>query len=185
MNDVRTIDNLQALTALANPDRARLLDLLAVHGAQTTTELARATGLPTGSISHHVRVLVSAGLAESAAAGTDRRQSRWQLVTRGARWSPGDFRGSPASEAAATAADGALLQREFDHAREFLASATEPWDAAAVGVHTWMRLTAAELVELGEQVEEVLLRWRRRAVPDDGAQRRAVLAFARAFPTEA
>lgn len=184
-DDVRPIDNLQALTALANPDRARILDLLAVNGPAMTTTLARAAGLATGSASHHLKVLESAGLVEAAPApDTDRRQSHWQLVSRGSRWSPGDFRGSPAAEAAAVAADGVLLQREFDHAREFLGTAVEPWDEAAAGVHTWMRLTPSELVALGRELEEVLLRWRRRAVPDDGAERRAVLAFARAFPSE-
>lgn len=184
-DDVRTIDDIQALTALANPDRAQIMDVLAANGPQTTTDLAQASGLATGSVSHHVKVLVAAGLVEQGpASAADRRRRRWRLVTRGARWSPGAFRGRPAAEAAAIAADGALLRREYDRAREFLDTADAPWDESAFGVHTWMRLTPEELVELGQEVEAVLLRWRRRETPEDGAERRTVLAFARAFPTD-
>lgn len=185
VDDVRTIDDLRALTALANPDRARIMDILAVNGAQTTTDLARAAELATGSISHHLKVLLTAGLVEPAPGSVaDRRKRSWQLVTRGARWGRADVRGRPAAEAAATAADGALLQREHDRARAFLDTTDEPWDESAYGVHTWMWLTPAELAELGQEVEAVLLRWRRREVPDDGAQRRSILAFARGFPTD-
>ncbi len=184
-DDVRTISDIRSLTALANPDRARIMDLLAAKGPATTTAIARATELATGSVSHHLKVLVAADLVEpDPESATDRRERRWRLVTRGARWSRGDFRGSPAGEAAATAADGALLQREFERARAFLETSDPPWDESAVGVHTWMRLTPEELVELGTELEEVLLRWRRREVPDDGAERTTVLAFARAFPAE-
>lgn len=184
-DDVRTIDDVRALAALANPDRARIMDVLAANGPETTTGLANAAELATGSVSHHLKVLVTAGLVERAPrCAADRRQRRWRLVTRGARWSRGDFRGRPAAEAAAAAADGALLRREYERARDFLESAGEPWDDSAVGVHTWMRLTPEELVELGREVQEVLLRWRRREIPDDGAERRNVLAFARAFPTD-
>ncbi len=46
-------------------------------------------------------------------------------------------------------------------------------------------LTPAELVEFGNEIDELMLRWRRREIPDDGApDRLEVLAFARAFPSQ-
>ncbi|GAB3756605.1 ArsR/SmtB family transcription factor [Microlunatus parietis] len=181
--DVRQVHDARALAALGHADRWRIIDRLAVSGTATTGELADALGLATGSISHHLRVLAEAGLVERAPDGDDRRQRSWRLVSRGLRWSPAQFRDS-AAEAVATAADGALLARQFESARAFLASAEEPWDEAAYGSHVWLRLTPAELVELGAELDELLLRWRRRELPDDGAERTTVLAFARAFPTD-
>ncbi|RXZ70945.1 helix-turn-helix domain-containing protein [Agromyces albus] len=182
--DVRTIDEVRALAALAHPDRARLMDALAVDGPSTTGALASSLGVATGSVSHHLRVLTDAGLVERAPQDpADRRERRWKLVSRGMRWSAGQFRDRPAAESAATAAEAVMLGRQVEHARAFLGSAEPPWDDAAVSAHTWLRLSADELTELGRQLEELLLGWRRREIPDDGADRRPVLAFARAFPS--
>jgi DNA-binding transcriptional ArsR family regulator len=171
------------LAALAHPDRARLMDALAVYGPSTTTALARAVDLATGSASHHLKVLVDAGLVERAPeTATDRRERRWKLVTRGMRWTVGQFRGRPTAEAAATSAEGVMLQRQFEQARQFVENAQEPWDEAAYNGHFWLRLSPAELARLGQQIDDLLLHWRRREIPDDGAERHSVLAFAHAFP---
>src|SRR4051794_39969432 len=126
--DVRQIDDARALAALGNPDRLRLMDALAVHGASTTSALAAALGLATGSVSHHLKVLTRVGLVERAPeAAADRRERRWKLVTRGMRWTPGQFRDRPSAEAAAWAAEGVMLESQFESARAFLASAEPPW----------------------------------------------------------
>lgn len=182
--DVRTIDEVRALAALAHPDRARLMDALAVDGPSTTGGLAAALGVATGSVSHHVRVLTDAGLVERAPQDpSDLRERRWKLVSRGMRWSAGQFHDRPAAESAAAAADAVMLGRQFERARAFMESAEPPWDDAALSVHSWLRLSADELTELGRQLEELLLGWRRREIPDDDADRRPVLAFVRAFPS--
>lgn len=183
--DIRTLDSLEALVALGHQDRARLMDALTVNGMSTTSALAAMTGLATGSVSHHLQVLTRAGLVERAEPGEDRRQRRWRLVTRGYHWTPGQFRDHPAGQATARAAMGVQVDRERDRAQEFIQSATAPWDDAAFAGHYWLRLTPAELVEFGSEVDELMLRWRRREIPDDGAPDRVeVLAVARAFPSQ-
>jgi DNA-binding transcriptional ArsR family regulator len=184
--DVRRIDDAAALAALGHPDRLRLVDALAVHGPSTTSTLAEALGIATGSVSHHLKVLTGVGLVEPAPeAAADRRERRWKLVTRGLRWSPGAFRDRPSAEAAAWAADGVMLDSQHESARAFLATAEPPWDDAAYAGRVWLRLTPAELEQFGGELDELLLRWRRREVPEDDApDRRTVLAFARAFPSE-
>ncbi|MEV1130465.1 helix-turn-helix domain-containing protein [Agromyces sp. NPDC049794] len=182
--DVRTLDEVRALAALAHPDRARIMDALAVDGPSTTGALADVLGVATGSASHHLRVLAEAGLVERAPQDpSDLRQRRWKLVSRGMRWSAGQFRDRPAAESAAAVADAVMLARQVERARAFLDSAEPPWDDAAMSGHYWLRLSADELAQFGREVDELLLRWRRREIPDDGADRRSVLAFARAFPS--
>jgi DNA-binding MarR family transcriptional regulator len=182
--DVRQLDDVRALASLAHPDRSRLLDALTVHGPSTTTELAQALGLATGSVSHHLKVMVDAGLVEPAETESDRRKRRWRLVTRGLRWQSGGDASRPAAETAGTAADLMLLRRDTERAQRFLDAAGPPWSDAAFAAHVWLRLDPAELEEFGRELEALLLRWRRREIPNDGTERAAVLAFARAFPTE-
>jgi hypothetical protein len=77
------------------------------------------------------------------------------------------------------------FDRERDRAQEFIATAVPPWDEAAFSGHHWPRLTAAEFIEVGHEINELLLRWRRREIPDDDdPDRQTVLAFARAFPSQ-
>jgi DNA-binding transcriptional ArsR family regulator len=161
------------------------MDALTVAGTSTTSALAAAVGLATGSVSHHLKVLSRAGLVERAEPAQDRRQSQWKLVTRGYAWTPAEFRDQPAGQATVRAAMAVQVDRERDRAQEFVLSADAPWDEAAFSGHYWLRLTPAELVELGREIDELLLRWRRREIPDDGAaDRQTVLAFARAFPSQ-
>ena len=100
------------------------------------------------------------------------------------RWTIGQFRGQATAQAAATSAEGAMLQRQYEHAREFLETAQQPWDEVAYAGHFWLRLTPEELAELGRQMDALLLGWRRRKLPKDGLERQTVLAFVHAFPTE-
>lgn len=183
--DVRHINDVRAIAALGNPDRARLMDALAVYGPTTTSNLADKLGIATGSVSHHMKVLVDVGLVRPAPeAAADRRERCWALVSRGMRWSPRDFRDSPTAEAAAVSAEGASLTRQFQAARRWVENAEPPWEDAAYAGHVWLQLSTEELQELGHQVNELLLSWRRREIPDDGAERRTVLGIARLFPAE-
>lgn len=190
-SDIAEVTDVLALTALANLDRARLLDVLAVYGPSSTSVLARRLELATGSVSHHLRVLARAGLVEPAPeAAADQRASSWKLVTRGRRWSRRGEDASPAAEMAARAAEGVVLERQFQRAREWQAiDEMSAWDEAASSVNSWMHLSPAEMQRFGAQVEELIVSWRRRARPaedldDDAAERRPVLAFFHAFPSE-
>jgi DNA-binding transcriptional ArsR family regulator len=185
VGDVRPIDDVRALTALADSDRGRLMDALAVHGASTTTALAAALGLASGSVSHHLKVLVEAGLVERAESdSTDRRQRWWRLVSRGMSWSAGQFRDDPLGATIVAAADNVMLDRQFQRARAFLESGREPWDDAAFSGQYWLRVSPEELAQLGRELDELLLDWRRREIPADGVDRTVVFAFTHAFPSQ-
>ena len=184
---IRTVTDAKALSAMANPFRSRMMDALKVDGPSTASALAQRTGQAVGSASHHLKVLSEAGLVEEAPElARDRRERWWRLVDAGTRWSRGDFADDTAAVTAAYAAEALSLQRQFERTQEWNANAASvpEWDAAAFATQNWMRLTPDELDELSRELVDVLVRWSRREVPDDGQEREPVFVFARGFPAQ-
>jgi DNA-binding transcriptional ArsR family regulator len=66
----------RALHALTHPLRVRLLGLLRREGPATASQLARRTGLSSGSTSYHLRRLGAAGLADEDT-GRGNGRDRW------------------------------------------------------------------------------------------------------------
>src|SRR6476620_10809103 len=90
--DVRVLTEAKALSALAHPLRARIIDALKVDGPSTASQLASRTGQAVGSASHHLKVLAESGLVvEAPELARDRRERWWRLVDPGTRWSRADF----------------------------------------------------------------------------------------------
>lgn len=186
-DSVQTVTDARALSAMANPARSRILDVLAVHGPSTASAIAARTGQAIGSASHHLKVLSQAGLVEQAPElAADRRERWWRLVTASTRWSRSDFAQDASAVTAALAAEAVTLQRQFERSRDWLASSdsADDWDAAAFATQTWLSLTPAELAEFGEELLALSRRWRRRELPADGARRQSVYFFARGFPAQ-
>src|SRR5687767_13647136 len=95
---VRTLTEARALSALANPFRARMIDALKVDGPSTASALAQRTGQAVGSASHHLKVLSEAGLVvEAPELARDRRERWWRLADRGTQWSTVDLLEDPAA----------------------------------------------------------------------------------------
>jgi ArsR family transcriptional regulator len=63
-------DDLAALQAVAEPNRARIVALLS-HGEHCVCDVGEALGLSTALVSHHLRVLRTSGLLR------ERRAGRW------------------------------------------------------------------------------------------------------------
>ena len=185
---VHTVTDAKALAAMANPFRSRILDALAVDGPSTASALAQRTGQAVGSASHHLKVLAEAGLVtEAPELARDKRERWWRRVAPSTRWSRAEFAGDPAAVTAAMAAESLGLQRMYDHARAWLANSEEAggeWNSAAFSTQTWLKLTPAELHQLGEEIVAVVNRWRHRDVPDDAVERESVLIAARGFPAQ-
>jgi DNA-binding transcriptional ArsR family regulator len=184
---IRTISDAQALSAMANPFRGRLLDALHLDGPSTASALARRTGQAVGSVSHHLKVLSEAGLVEEVPElAKDRRERWWRLVSSGFRWSRAEFADDPAAVAAALSAESVGLRRQFGRARDWLdnAEAAGVWDDAAFATQNWLTLTPDELRALSEEILDVLQRWRTRPTPEDDEERESVYVFARGFPAQ-
>jgi ArsR family transcriptional regulator, arsenate/arsenite/antimonite-responsive transcriptional repressor len=63
-----TPDDLAALQAVAEPNRARIVTLLS-HGEHCVCDVGDALGLSTALVSHHLRVLRNSGLLRERPAG--------------------------------------------------------------------------------------------------------------------
>lgn len=184
---VRTLTDARALAALANDSRSRLMDALRVDGPATASHLATRVGLAVGSASHHLRVLHEAALVEPAPdLAKDRRERWWRLADPGTRWTTSDLADDPHAYEAARQAEALTLTRQVERARAWFAQAgTVPeWEDAAFATQNWMHLSPDEMTALAEEVIDVLVRWGRREIPDDGVEREPVLVFARGFPSQ-
>ena len=56
------------------------------------------------------------------------------------------------------------------------------WQEAAFSTDTWLKLSAAELAELSEQIIALLREWYEREAPEDGTERQPVFVFAHGVP---
>lgn len=184
--EIRQITDSRVLAAMAHPLRRRLLDILRVDGPATASMLAERTGQAVGNISHHLHTLAACELvAEAPELARDKRERWWQLVSTGTRWSSRDFGGDTAAEAIELAAASLGLDRQIGFVRAFSAAPAEErdwWGEGPYSTDSWLRLTPAELAEFAAEVIALHRRWSEREMPDDGAERRPVFAFARAVP---
>ena len=185
-NDVRQITDSRVLAAMAHPLRRRLLDILRVDGPATATVLAERTGQAVGNISHHLKALAAAGLvAEAPELARDRRERWWRLVARTVRWSSRDFEDDAAAEAVQLAASSLNLERQVAHVRAHHAAGPdeqERWPTGPFSTTHWLRVTDAELAQFAQEVIALFGRWADREIPDDGAERGTVIAFAHGVP---
>lgn len=182
----RQITDSRVLAALAHPLRRRLMDALAVDGPATASMLAELTGQAVGNISHHLHTLAASELiVEAPELAKDRRERWWRQASAGFRWTSSDFADDSTGEAIARAASSLNLERQVQHVRDWASAGSEDrawWREGPFATGTWMHLTAPELEQLGREVIELLDRWGKRELPDDGAERRTVFAFAHGIP---
>jgi DNA-binding transcriptional ArsR family regulator len=167
-----------ALKAVAHPLRRRLLDCLRVDGPSTPSVLARATSQAVANVSHHLRVLADAGLIEEAPElARNRKEHWWRMTDPRISWDPADF-----SPEAADAAAAIGLQRQLDLIHSWMGSPAargEPWGGSAFATDAWLRLTPAELAELGAELNALITKYRGRPESED---REPVFVLGRGFP---
>jgi hypothetical protein len=191
----RRIDDPGVLAALAHPLRRRLIDVLSVEGPATVSALAERTGQRVGNISHHVKVLASAGfLVEDTDRARDRREHWWRTQPGSIQWASAGPGAEPSAAAVATAAEAVNLDQHVGRVRQWQTDREgdrQEWADAAFATDVWLRVTPAELAEVGEEIQQVLLRWSRRELPDDTDDtddtdgrlgRRPVFVFAHGVP---
>ncbi|MFE3516421.1 ArsR/SmtB family transcription factor [Streptomyces sp. NPDC059166] len=169
LGDIEITDP-QAMRALAHPVRLAILDRLQRYGPATATRLAPHVGATPSVTSWHLRHLAGFGLVRDSEAGPDRRERRWEAVSRGYRFvAPEDAEG----RSAARALSMEMFVRYGDLPSRWAAE-TEPrldpvWQRASGLANTRVVVSAEELALIEDGIEQVLAPY----VTRDPAQRPA------------
>jgi DNA-binding transcriptional ArsR family regulator len=159
MGDLPVTDP-QAMRALAHPVRLAVLSFLQRNGPATATQLAPHVGATPSVTSWHLRHLATFGLvldADPSEVPGDRRQRWWKAAARGFRVEIGE--GDEAVAAALVLADQ-LADTARRQVEQWL-SETAPrldhaWARLSGVSNTGVQLTAAELEEIEQRIDELL-----------------------------
>jgi len=173
----------QALRALAHPVRLAILGRLQRSGPATATQLAPHVGASPSVVSWHLRHLARFGLVKDWDGATGKRDRWWEAAARGFRFDmPADGEGQDA----ARALQGEMFAQYADLPQQWLLQdepRLEPhWRALAGMGNTRVLLTADELRELEEGVEELIAPFVRRREEDAPAGARGVRILRYALP---
>ena len=160
----RVVADLDALRALAHPQRSAILKLLMSGPPRTATDCAAVVGASPSACSYHLRELQRFGFVErydsSIDGPVDGRMRRWRASAVGFRlgarpWSDA----TPEERAVYAAVLGADRVENERLAREFVESVADlpgEWQDAAEFATYELALTANELSELVRQIDDLL-----------------------------
>lgn len=164
----RRLRDPRELRALSHPVRIGILELLFVRGAMTATELGDALDESPANCSWHLRKLAEHGLVEEAEGGTG-RQRPWQVIHLGLTWDD-DEAETQEEVVAGTALARLMSQRWLDrfHASASRVREEDPeWAATRTLTHMTTWLTAEEMSEVKQALDEVLGRYQDRLLDAD------------------
>jgi DNA-binding transcriptional ArsR family regulator len=157
---MRKITDPRVLRAMAHPVRLRLINDLVLYGPATATELAERVNESPANCSWHLRQLAKIGIIEEATDLPSKGRNRpWRWVPVGNRW--GDPDDSDETKIAGRETSNAFLGFELAERNAWDERAhTEPeqWQQAAFANQSVAWLTAQELTELDEAVQQLFLK---------------------------
>ncbi|KOX29261.1 ArsR family transcriptional regulator [Streptomyces sp. NRRL F-4707] len=150
------ITDLGTLKALAHPLRMQLYRGLCVARTATASQLAEQVNEAVSLVSYHLRKLAEHGLVEQAEPqSADGRERWWQPSSDGVTIRNENFRDAPERAAAHLAATRLFHDQRADMYRRYLDERPTwgpEWNSAAPDNESLLRLTPADLKELGEEL---------------------------------
>ncbi|MFG1949154.1 ArsR/SmtB family transcription factor [Nonomuraea sp. NPDC048826] len=156
--DTEGLSDPMAMRALAHPARLAILSRLRVEGSATATEVARSAGITPSAASYHLRMLAKYGFVEDAPPRGDGRERLWRStdtrLTIGLR--PED---QPDVREAKNLLIRALRREadeELDRAQAAFDHEPEEWRDATRFARATLRLDAAEMAHLAEEIEKLI-----------------------------
>ncbi len=182
----------ELLVAFHHPIRRWLTELLGVDGPANVGQLAAATGLAVGSVSHHLKVLHQQDLIEPAPElARDTRESWWRLKPRSMTWSVEDCDEGTLGRRVAQTAEVENLRFQVRAMQDWLRRApgeTAGWRTAANSTDTYVPATESQVRDFAERLSKLVHDWSAECMADAAenpdAERRPVRAIARVFPSE-
>lgn len=181
----RVIDDVDAMRALAHPQRVAILHFLLSGPPRTATECAAEVGGSPSACSYHLRELERFGLVERAAGADDGRTRPWTAAAVGFSIGAGDLDDPPERRAAELALSRAELAENHRLIKRFhdAGDSVEPAWRDAADFHTFeLLVTPDELRELNERIAELLRAHRAPTRPDAPDDARSVRVVYQAFP---
>jgi predicted ArsR family transcriptional regulator len=169
-----TYDDPRILRAIAHPTRNRVLHELSAAGSLRAADVAQRTGIPANQASFHLRQLAKYGLVEvDPDAGRDKRDRVWRLTDDDITISPREMVQQPGGEAAYT-----VFQRNsvawghhlVDEAFK-VSSELEDDPARRLVSESSLRLTKDEALELQQELNQVVARYRDAGRQPSGEER--------------
>jgi DNA-binding transcriptional ArsR family regulator len=160
----RKLTDPRVIRALAHPVRIALLEALLREGPLTATEAAELLADSPGNMSWHLQTLAKYGYVEEAEGGVGRRRP-WRLVSMGTSYdeNPDDTELS----VAATTLTRIGNERAFDRLNRWMnerGSYPRDWQQAWFSMNNISYLMPDELRQLGDDILELVLKYRDRTV---------------------
>jgi DNA-binding transcriptional ArsR family regulator len=169
------------LRALAHPVRVALLEALTREGPLTATAAAAVLDDSPGNMSWHLNVLAKYGFVEEAEGGHGRARP-WRLVNLGTEFQEQDD--DAELNTAAETFSRVIIDRNHERTHRWLnerRSYPPKWRTAAFSSQTITYLTAEELDAVGNELTEIMSRYRERTYDiekrPEGSRPVAIMAF--------
>jgi DNA-binding transcriptional ArsR family regulator len=183
-----TVTDVGRLKAFAHPLRLRLYYALSAEEVATASRLAEMVDESVALVSYHLRQLADQGFVEEATGhGTDGRERWWRTVANSFSWSANDF-ADPAGRVVASTVKREMVAHQVSRIGEFedtQAAWGAAWVEAAFSSDSLLRLTAAELDRMHEELQAVVRRWHehgRSTTRDEAEQPEHVMVLMHGFP---
>jgi DNA-binding transcriptional ArsR family regulator len=182
----RSISDPRTIRALAHPVRIALLEALGREGELTATRAAEMLDESPGNMSWHLQTLAKYGYIEEAGGGKGRSRP-WRIASVSNRFETAA--GDPETNAAGEALASTFSDRAYSQLREWWArqsSYPRDWREAAFISDSLGYLTAEEMAEIGEEIVQLISRYRDRILDKTlrpaGAQPVKLVAFGHPLP---
>ncbi|MFI7113286.1 helix-turn-helix domain-containing protein [Nonomuraea sp. NPDC050227] len=162
-SDRPRVQDVGTLKALAHPLRMKLYRALKVAELATASQLAEQVDEAVSLVSYHLRKLASHGLIEETRGGRgDARERWWRTSAESFSTRNSDFRDSP---------EGVVVHQTLSrlHARQLAEmydgyldaqwAWSEAWQDSSFGSEFLLSLTAEELRDLRQEIDDVVVKW--------------------------
>jgi DNA-binding transcriptional ArsR family regulator len=179
-----TLDDPEALRALAHPLRGRLLAALRLDGPATASMLGRRYGESSGATSYHLRMLARYGFVEDDPARRRGRERWWRAAHEFTEWSPAGFLDAEPGEGEAARQFMRRVVADYTRWQARWIDELERWDGdwrdASEMSDIALRLTPAQLKSLRDELLATIFRYRDAGPDGEDAER--VMVLLQAFP---
>ena len=167
----RLIDDPVTIRAIAHPLRHDLMSIIARLGQATTADAARELGISHGLASHHLRQLAKYGFVEQVK-GKDHRERPWRMVATSYNWS--QARATAEGSVAVDVLEQLIAERTMEAFLDWQQRRKDwpqTWREHTGLGESSVYLTQAELAEIDEALDALLVRYIDQRPIDDVASR--------------